>query len=119
MYNPSMSVHKVMQAHKPSDPDGLTGSAGEWLTFERRPTKYQGWLWCHNNNGAQSWVPEAWLKIEGEQAILLRDYSARELSVVIGELVTVELSQSEWAYCRKKNGKLGWLPLTCLQEVGE
>jgi hypothetical protein len=113
-----MKKFKVIQAHKPSDPDNLTGISGDKLAFERRPSKYKGWLWCRSTNGNESWVPEAWLRIEGKQAVLLRDYTANELNIEVGELATLVLVQSEWAYCQSEKGTFGWLPLSCIEEGG-
>jgi len=110
--------YQVIQAHQPSAPDGLVGIAGDRLSFERRPSEHEGWLWCRNMHGRRSWVPEDWLRIEGQYAILLRDYVAKELTISEGELLTVELLESEWALCQNQAGEEGWVPLTCLKEVG-
>jgi hypothetical protein len=50
---------------------------------------------------------------------MLRDYVSRELPVDPGDEVTSDLTESDWAWVRSGDGKKGWVPLGCLQEVAE
>ena len=110
-----MKDFRVIKGHSPSDPDGLQGEAGERLGYERRETKYPGWVWCRDAQGRESWTPEAWLRFEGDEAILLRDYTAREITLTAGDRVTIELEQNEWAMVVREDGERGWAPLACLE----
>jgi uncharacterized protein YgiM (DUF1202 family) len=62
-------------------------------------------------------VPENWVDREGDHCVLLRDYSATELSVQEGETVTVQFEESEWGWATNQNGKRGWVPLEYLQTL--
>jgi hypothetical protein len=56
-------------------------------------------------------VPQNWLELDKEGAMLLRDYSARELSVVPGQILSATLSESGWVWATTESGEEGWVPL--------
>jgi len=56
-------------------------------------------------------VPEKWVEIDGDSCVMKRDYNATELSVEVGEVVTVEFEQSGWVWAAKEGGESGWVPL--------
>ena len=64
-------------------------------------------MWCVADRGAAGWVPEAWL----DAGTLLRDYTARELTVRAGEVVTAAFTESGWAWGTNATGGSGWVPL--------
>ena len=41
------------------------------------------------------------------------DYDATELTVRAGEKVEAIREESGWVWCRKEDGREGWLPLEC------
>jgi hypothetical protein len=45
---------------------------------------------------------------------LLRDYTAAELALEIGDVVTGELSEGGWLWATAADGRTGWTPLHCL-----
>jgi SH3-like domain-containing protein len=60
------------------------------------------------------WVPEQLLQSEGQEAILLRDYTARELEVRIGTDMTVNEALSGWVWVTDADGREGWIPQSCV-----
>jgi len=54
---------------------------------------------------------------EGDQCVLLRDYTATELNVEEGKTVTVEFTEAEWGWVTNDSGQTGWVPLECLEAV--
>ena len=106
----------VVSAHVPLPGEPLVISAGERLRWERRPTEWAGWLFCESAPGVRGWAPEAWLTIDGEEAVMVRDYDARELAVGEGDFVDGELVESGWVLARDAAGGRGWVPLACLEK---
>ena len=56
------------------------------------------------------WVPESYLRIDGEKGLALRNYSSAELSVKKGELVYLVESMGGWTWVLNANGNSGWVP---------
>jgi len=107
---------RAVQAYDASCPDPLVASRGLCLRIERRPSEWPGWVWGTDPAGQASWVPECWLRIEGDTAELLRDYDATELSVQPGDVVTGDLVESGWLWACTSTGQQGWVPLAYLSE---
>jgi len=89
----------------------LAAGRGEQLQCEARPSPWPGWLWCTAPDGRRGWVPAAWLEERDDDHRLLRDYSAVELTVSVGETLEILRVESEWAWARKADGQCGWVPL--------
>ena len=90
-------------------------TAGETVQAIRRDTEYPGWIWCAGSSGKSGWVPERYLQIEGERATALRDYNAVELTVEVGEILTLLEIESGWAWVETGDGRCGWVPVHHLQ----
>lgn len=50
-------------------------------------------------------MPENWVKMEGDSCVMKRDYNAREMSLEVGELLTVEFEESGWAWATTVTGE--------------
>ena len=108
-------TYRVITPHQSTDPDPLIVGRGDCLGFERRETVWPGWIWCTTDSGKSAWVPENWVEIEGDSCVMKRDYDATELSLEVGETVTVEFEESSWAWVTKQSGESGWVPLENLE----
>ncbi len=113
------SRFRVKKPHAPDSTDVLSVKAGARLEFERRPTEWDGWIWCTSRDGSSAWVPESWTALEGGSCVMKRDYVSRELAVARGEEVTVETTESGWARVTTPGVDGGWVPLECLERTGE
>ncbi|NIN66566.1 MAG: hypothetical protein GTO63_18145 [Anaerolineae bacterium] len=60
-------------------------------------------------------MPENRVKIEGDSCVMKRDYASTDLSVVVGEVPSVELEESAWAWATKEGRESGWVPLEILE----
>ena len=109
----------AIEDHTPDASQPLRAAAGEVLGFERRPTEWDGWLWCANSKGYRAWVPEAWVSIDGTVCKMRRDYTSLELDVCKGEVLVVEETESGWAWVENSAGRKGWVPLGCLEKLPE
>jgi len=99
-------------------PDPLRAPRGTSLLWERRPSPWQGWLWCRDESGRAGWVPEAWTEIRGERCVLARDYDATELDVDPGDRLAGEIEENGWLLARAEDGRRGWVPLDRLAPEG-
>ncbi len=115
-------MHRAYRVTKPYQTGvavPLTACKGERLRFERRKTEWAGWVWCTDAAGRCGWVPENWLELQGEQCVLRRDYTAAELSVDKGEIITAHLVESGWLWATNESGGVGWVPLEHLAPAAE
>ena len=111
--------YRITEPHTSGPGDALVVSKGETLRFERMATEWVGWLWCITDGGRTGWVPEAWVEIEGDTCVMLREYDATELAVAIGDEVTGDLIESGWVHVRNDQGRTGWVPERVLVRVDE
>lgn len=112
-------VVRVVLAYEACYPDPLTVSAGELVHVGRRDEEWPGYVWCTTREGKAGWVPEGYLEQDGSTGRLRCDYSARELSVRPGELLTVEVEESGWLWARNPAGERGWVPARHVELAGE
>jgi len=90
--------------------------SGERLQYERRESEWDGWLWCTSAADEQAWVPEAWVTVEEDACVMIRDYTARELSLEPGDEVYAILRESGWIWVTTAAGGSGWVPLNHLEK---
>lgn len=84
----------------------------------RRDVEYPHWVWCLAPDGREGWVPLVRLRSTGDDAVLVEDYDARELSVRAGEDVIVHEEIGGWARVSTTDGRTGWVRGDCLGSVG-
>ncbi|MGD2252543.1 MAG: SH3 domain-containing protein [Anaerolineales bacterium] len=101
--------------HIPEATGVLHAIRGDELNYERRETIYEGWIWCTDRNGTQAWVPEAFVRIEGNRCYLIRDYVSQEMAIEVGDVLDVIEIESKWAWASNKEGEFGWVPMDCLE----
>ncbi len=102
--------YRVIKPHAPETDDRLVVRKGEKLSFERRPTNWDGWLFCTTIDGRTGWVPESYVTVDGGECTMSRDYDAYELTVAVGDAVIAEYEESGWVYGRTANNRRGWVP---------
>ena len=73
-------------------------------------TEYDGWVWCIGQSGKSGWVSEAYIEQSGDVGVALRDYAATELSVRVGETLTIVGEESGWVWATNSRGRSGWVP---------
>ena len=108
---------RVIEKHQASDQDPLIITSGEILSYEKKATKWSGWVWCINKHGKTGWVPENYLKIQEATCELLQDYNAIELTANIGEELNVKKEESGWFWVINDQGKEGWIPVNKVQII--
>ena len=108
---------RVISPHGPETEDVLNVKKGARLKFERKPTKWEGWLWCTSPDGVSAWVPEPWVDVKEGHCVMRKDYVSRELTLKPGEEVSGWFTESGWAWVRTAVGDEGWAPLECLERM--
>ncbi len=90
--------------------DPLKVRAGETVTLGEKDTEWPGWIWGTTSSGKSGWVPESYLEVDGERGVMKFDYDASELTVKVGDTVTVLKEESGWYWCANMKGETGWVP---------
>lgn len=77
---------------------------------------WANWIYCTSNStGKSGWTPVQILKIQGESAIAITDYTAMEMTVVVGDIVESDHELNGWLWCtRKSDRQSGWVPRSVL-----
>ena len=81
-------------------PDPINVAAGVRVSVGREDDGFLGWQWCRATDGREGWVPSELLSCEGSEAIVVQDYSARELSARPGDELVVEQERHGWLFVR-------------------
>ncbi len=100
----------VTQEYETSQNEPLVMLVGEVVTPGKTDPEWPGWIWCTNAEGTGSWVPAHYIHPQGNQAISLRNYHARELTVKVGDPLTLFAEELGWYWAVTAGGTYGWLP---------
>ena len=104
---------RVMHDYTAQYPDPITVRAGDRVLVGADDPEFPGWWWCTGPDQRGGWVPEQFLQRTGSEALMLRDYTARELTVRAGAEVVLHASISGWVWATNGDGDEGWIPETC------
>ncbi len=100
----------VITNYSSAYPNPLLLKQGEEIIIEGKETSWPGWVWCTGSDGKCGWVPETYFKKNENKGRMLCNYDATELTVKIGEKLTVLREECGWLWCRNGQDKLGWVP---------
>ena len=78
--------------------------------FTENP-EWENWIWCEGTDNRKAWVPKQNLDIHGDMGKFRREYNAMELSVSVGEKLSVHEILNGFALAEKEDGVVGWVPL--------
>lgn len=108
---------KVIEGYQATAAEPLVLVAGEEVQIDRdRSSELPGWVWSTSAQGQQGWVPESFLEIMGgESGLLSQDYRSQELTIQVGDVLTVEYEESGWLWATNAAGQSGWVPKQCVQ----
>lgn len=111
-FDPPLEAEAVEPYQAPY-PDPISVKRDDALKIDperSKETDINGWLWCTGPDGREGWVPRSWIDFAAEEPVILRDYSALELTVQAGDRVQVHALESGFAWCVAREGEQGWLP---------
>lgn len=119
-----MSVKKylVVSPHKSEFPRPITFKKGVPLVIGEEYEGSEGWdnwFFCSTPGQEPGWVPGQVIeRVDGSDGRALDDYTARELDVQEGEVLTGTRTLNGWRWCEKPGGSAsGWVPLENLKEI--
>jgi hypothetical protein len=105
---------RVAKDYTPQYPDPITVRAGDLVRVGGDDPEFPGWRWCTGPDGREGWVPEPFLQHADGEAIMLRDYTAKELAVRAGDEVSLGEAMHGWVWATDAVGHSGWIPQSCL-----
>lgn len=110
-----MQQFVAINAHQRSYDDPITVQAGEQIRITKQDMwdDKHLWLWGISDSGKEGWLPATILTVDGDTATVTQGYSALELSVAVGEAVTILDENSGWYWCENAAGEQGWIPVSC------
>ena len=108
----NFSVRVIVDYQAPyADP--IRVNAGDEVAIDpEKQTNIAGWVWCTNRYGKSGWVPKTYLEYFGKVGKMLCDYNAIELTVRVGEILTVHKAESDFYWVTNQEGVQGWVPIS-------
>ena len=110
----------VIERHKTNYSDPIELKKGEKVKvgrkFEEDP-EWDGWVWCILESGEERWVPEQYLSVTGNEGIITKYYSAKELSIPENEEILVLDILNGWAWSQTSSGEYGWIPMRNIKKI--
>ncbi|MCS6716050.1 SH3 domain-containing protein [Proteus terrae] len=114
---------RVIKQHRTEYPNPITFTKGTRLTVGEKYKGEEDWdncFFCTTLSHSGGWVPMQCIQLDmnSNQGIAIKDYTARELNVDIGnELLGTEVLNG-WVWCiRIADNQSGWVPLSHLSRV--
>ncbi len=105
--------------------DPIAVKAGETFAVSEKTSIWEDnphwiWLWCTDQRGKSGWVPRNIIQLDVDDQNGQNDrtgtthsaYDAIELTVTAGQELTIEHEESGWFWCRDRQGKRGWVPIS-------
>jgi hypothetical protein len=109
----SDSTARVIADYQAPYPDPIAVVAGDEVSIDSsKKTDWAGWVWCTDRAGKSGWVPEAYIERQGNTGRVRCDYDAIELTVHVGELLTIHKAESGFLWATNQAGQDGWVPST-------
>lgn len=103
----------VIKEHETEYPNPITLEIGERVIIgeEHEAVESENWVYCIKaDNSKGGWVPKQ--IIDYEKEIILRDYSAKELTIAEGAIVEGIEEMNGWLLSKNKlTGETGWIPM--------
>jgi len=113
MHAHSEFLVRVISDYQAPYPDPIQSKAGDDVVVDpEKQTDIAGWVWCTNSSGRSGWVPKTYVEYSGKAGIMRCDYNAIELTVHIGEVLTVHKSESGFYWASDPKGLKGWVPIS-------
>jgi uncharacterized protein YgiM (DUF1202 family) len=110
------STAQVIADYQAPYADPIRVQAGDEITLDRsKTTDLVGWIWCTDRVGKGGWVPESHIEARGDTGTMRCDYDAIELTIRVGERLTVHKVESGFFWATNQAGQEGWVPATHVQ----
>jgi uncharacterized protein YgiM (DUF1202 family) len=104
---------RVMADYQAPYADPIQANAGDQVVVDPgKQTDIPGWVWCTDRGGKSGWVPKTYLEYSGKAGKMRCDYDALELTVHVGEILTVQKVESGFYWVTNQKGIQGWVPIS-------
>ena len=116
-----MSMERSLQEVMVREPyaaqyaDPIAFHQGDIVQVQRADAEFVEWLWCRGPDGKEGWVHQSFLSQSSGHATAISDYSARELTVSVGERGRIIQALNGWALVELEGSRVGWVPEGVLQ----
>ncbi len=117
---PPQTTAVVSSPYEQPYPDPISLKAGERVLINAEKTNATdilGWSWCTGPDCREGWVPNGWITEQSGAARIVREFNALELTIKVGDRVTLHHSESGFVYVTHEDGSTGWVPDACLQPL--
>ena len=101
----------VVSDHTSHYPDPIQFSKGDEIALGKGDTEYPGWISVITADDNEGWAPQSLIdRTSSHSGIALMEYSARELDVLIGDIVSCIRELHGWLWVENEKGESGWVP---------
>ena len=110
------SLARVVADYQAPYADPIVVDAGDEITVDsNKKTDWVGWVWCTNRTGASGWVPETYIECHGDTGRMRYSYNAIEMTIHVGEILTLHKAESGFVWATNQAGQSGWVPSSHLE----
>ena len=109
----------VIEDYATPYPNPITFDAGEIVQIGKRDDEYTGWIWAKTKAGLEGWAPEQYLMVNynSAEAKTTKAYSAKELTIHVGEILKVHTELNEWYWVSNSADESGWIPAKKVKRI--
>jgi len=110
------SSHEVIvrEAYTAQYSDPIALRHGDPVQVQRADAEFTQWLWCRGPDEKEGWVHRSFLSQSSGRAVALSDYSAKELTVAVGERGRMIRVLDGWGFVQFDGSRVGWVPVQVL-----
>lgn len=101
---------RVIVAYEDAYRDPICGKRGDVFRLGHKNERDPEFIWATAADGRCGWVPQAFLRRDGDLGRLIRNYTAQELTVDEGEIVEIQDAIGGWLWVATADGYQGWIP---------
>ncbi|MEW5924844.1 MAG: SH3 domain-containing protein [Candidatus Zixiibacteriota bacterium] len=107
---PAYEACRVIKAYRSAYPNPLKLKKNDRIRTGEKESEWPGWIWCTDQKNISGWVPESYIQMDGNDAVMLYDYDATELTVNPGDELLIINEEVGWYWCLDQTGDCGWVP---------
>lgn len=104
----------VIESYQSAYPNPVKFCVGDDVSVGIKDYEYPGWIRVTTTCGNEGWAPEWYIDQTSQPAKAIYDYDATELTVVVGQRLTLHHFLNSWVWAETECHQLGWLPSACL-----
>jgi hypothetical protein len=115
-----LGSYRCIKEYQTPYPNSIVFREGEQVVvgeeYDQDPT-WKGWFRCQGTEGQVAWIPIDYLEKDNLHSFLLKDYDAKELNLVIDEIVKITEVIGGFGKAINMEGKKGWVPINHLEPI--